>query len=184
MEVSDKIALGALAISMGSLLLAFFSYLSSRRALKLSEQEVSERKLPIISYLIDCFVFYNGDEKFCSFAISYTNQSSSPRTFSSLILEAEFVDNEGVSGKAISEPSLEVEPPGLSYGYKKLEIPINLPPKETVTGWISFKLPKGEDRAFHINSYRVVGRSPDGGEAELYAFLMRLVRNETQDEDG
>lgn len=184
MEVSDKIALGALAVSLGSLLLAFFSYLSSRKALRLSEQEIAERKLPIISYLIDCFVFYQDGEKFCSFAISYTNQASSPRTFSSLSLEAEFVDSDQVSGKAISEPNLNVEPPGLSYGYKKLEIPVNLPPKETVTGWVSFKLPNGPDREFHVNSYRVVGRSPDGGEAELYAFLMRLVKDETQDEDG
>ena len=182
--MSDKIALAALGLSFGSLIVAFLSYLSSRKALKLSEHEVSERKLPIIPYLIDCFVFYQGSEKFCSFAVSYTNQSSSPATFASLTLEVEFVDNEQTPGKAVIEPHLDVEPLGLASGYKKLKIPVNLPPKETVTGWVSFNLPANQDRGFQINSYRVVGRSPGGGETELHAYLMRLVKDETQNEIG
>lgn len=181
MEVSDKIALAA---SFGSLFVAFLSFISSRKALKLSEQEVAERKLPVISYLIDCFAFRARDEKFCSFAISYTNQSASPKTFSSLTLEVEFIDNEQVSGKAVAEPHLDIEPPGLSYGYKKMSIPVNLPPKETITGWVSFKLPSSQDRDFNINSYKVIGRSPDGGETDLYAYLLRLVKDETKNEDG
>ncbi|MBD3657600.1 hypothetical protein [Marinobacter sp.] len=184
MSFSDKIAVFALLISFGSLLVAFLSYLSSRKALKLSEQEAAERKLPVISYLIDCFAFHRKQSKFASFAVSFTNQSSSPKTFTSIALEVEFVDQEGVSGKAIAEPDLTIEPAGLSYGYKKLQIPVNLPPKETVTGWISFQLPKKNEREFKINSYRIVGRSVDGGESEVCAYLLRLVKDETQDENG
>lgn len=182
MEVSEKIALAALAVSLGSLFLAFLGYLGSRKALKISEHEVAERKLPLIVYLIDRFSFYRDDEKFCSFAVSYTNQSSSPVTFTSLLLEVGFIDSEQVTGKAVAEPRLDVDPPGISYGYKKLEIPVNLPSKETVTGWVSFKLPDLSARDLKINSYRIIGRSPDGREAEQYAYLLRSVKGDSKNE--
>ncbi|HEX7028344.1 MAG TPA: hypothetical protein VF268_13970 [Gammaproteobacteria bacterium] len=178
LEMTDIIAAIATIIAFGSLLLAGRSYQISRRALQLTEADFNEKRLPIKPYLIDGFVFREEDKKYAAFAISYTNQSSSHATFYSLELEVEFYDEEGIYGKAISAPDFKVIPLGINDNYKKLEIPLNLLPKTTVSGWVTFALPFNLNRRYRTDSYKVRAEGPEGRDCFVEACLLRRVTSE------
>lgn len=180
MEISDIISIIAVGIAFGSLLVALLSLLNSRKAIRLAEAEHSERKLPVKAYLIDCFAFRDGDDSCCAFAISYTNQSSTSKSFISLELEIEFYYDEGVFGKAILPLAKGIDPLRMSKQYKQLEAPLNLLPGETVSGWTAFSLPHKSSLIRRIDSYRVVGRSVDGHESSVSAYLLRSIEYESK----
>lgn len=179
----ETIAVVAALISFGSLLVAFMSYRESRKALRITEAEFNERNLSVHAYLIDSFAFQENGRKYCTFAISFTNQSSSPRSFSTLELEVEFYDEDGVYGKAIAAPDEIVIPLGLQDKYKRLDAPLNLASKETTSGWITFLLPASSHRKFRIDSYKVSGRTADGHESFVEAYLLRMVTDAEEDKN-
>ncbi len=174
-ETSDIISSIAALIAFGSLLISFLGLRNSRKALRLSEEEHSERKLPVKAYLIDAYSYQKEKQRHCIFAISFTNQSSSSKSFSLLELEIEYFDSKGVHGKALVPPIHEERPLGLSIEYKQLVTPLNLMPGETVSGWIAFALPEKDSTFNRIDSYRVVGRSSDGQESSAAAYLLKSM---------
>lgn len=180
LEKSEIIATVASGISLLSLFVALFGYFVSRKALRMSEQDFEEKRYSVQAYLIDSFNFKSEHKKYCTFAISFTNKSSSPRSFSRLELEVEFVDDEGILGKAYSVPDETKSPLGLNAEYQKLNTPINMAPKETISGWVTFPLPMSSHRKFRIKSYKVSGKTLDGHEASVESFLMRFVEDEKE----
>lgn len=173
LETSDLTALIAVVIAFGSMLLAGRSYTVSKKALKLSQADHEEKKLPVIPYLIDSFTFSKDNERYCAFSVSYTNESSAPQSLKVLDLEVGFVDEEGISGNAISPLEEDISPTGISEDYKKLCAPLNLSPKETISGWATFKIPRSSHRRYTINSYCVVGKSVDGKIVRVESYLLR-----------
>lgn len=177
-ETSDIISISAVGVSFGSLFVAWLSLCNSRKGLRLKEAELSERELPVKAYLIDCFTFIEEENKCCAFAISYTNQSTSPKSFSSLELEIGYYDDKDLFGKAIFQPEEEVVPFVMNHKYKKLDLPLNLLPGETISGWVAFILPPKSILNFRVDTYRVVGKSFDGKESSISAYLLRSMENE------
>lgn len=182
METSDLIALISLVIAFGSMLLAGRSYVVSKKALKLSQADHKEKKLPVIPYLIDSFTFQKEKEKYCAFSVLYTNESSAPQSLKHIELEVGFVDEEGISGNAISPLEDNISPIGISKYYKKLCAPLNLLPKETISGWVVFKIPRSSHRRYIINSYSVVGKSVDGKIVRIESYLLRHHKNEKKED--
>lgn len=180
MDTSNIIALVATVISFGAFLLAGKSYQNSRMALQITEAEFEDKNKSIQAYLIDSFSFHKETKKYCSFAISYTNIASSPQSFASLELELEFFDEDGVYGKAIVPPDSDVVPLGISNEYKVFCVPLNISPKETVSGWITFLLPLSTHKKFRIDSYKVIGKTAQGKESYVDSYLIRTVQNEEE----
>jgi len=160
------------------MVIAWRSYSISRHALRLTIQDYSEKKLPISPYLIYALTFVFDEVKHCAFAISYTNQSTAPESLASIELELEYVDEEGILGRAISSPVSLVSPPHMTVDFKKLQIPLNLGPKATESGWVVFRIPSSSNRKFHANAYRVRGRTSDGKKVDIETFLMRHITDE------
>lgn len=178
MDLANKIAIAAFVTSLGSLVMAFFGYLVSRKALRLSEKDYLEKSLGIKSYLIDCYTFETNGKRYCEFAISITNLSSSAKSFSNIELHTEYSFENGECGSAISQPVANILPPNVDADYKKVGIPTNIPPKESVSGWITFLRPKNERIAFRINEYKVIGICNDGPVSIATAYLLRFMDNE------
>lgn len=183
LSTSDVIQIVATLVAFGSMALAGTSYVISRKALRLSEAEYNEKRLPIHPYLIDAFTFSEGKAKCCAFALLYTNQSSVHQSLATIELEIEFIDEEGISGKAIATIDGAISPLGLSDSYKRLPVPLNLGPKEAVSGWVAFKVPTSSHRRFRVNAYRVKGRTVEGKEVSAVSYLLRHAIDE-QDIDS
>ncbi len=178
MNLSDKIAIAAFAASLGSLTLAFFSYLLSRKALRLSETEHLERSLGIKPYLIDCFTFSVKENIYCAFAVSITNLSSSTKSFSNIELQVGYSFDDGECGSATAQPAFHIRPPNMAEDYRRLDPPINIPSKESVSGWVTFLRPKNEVIGFRIKEYTVVGVHNDEPVIIATAYLLRFMDNE------
>ncbi len=178
MEPRDITAAAAVVISFCALVIAWRSYRQSGRAFALAAEDHAEKRLPVKPYLIDAFTFVCHRARYCAFVVSYTNQSSAPQSLATIELEVEFVDQEEISGKAITPATGEVSPPHMTPDFKKLNVPLNLGPRATDSGWIVFKIPSSSNRKFRVNSYRVKGRTSDGRETDIEAFLLRHVTDE------
>lgn len=168
----------SILIAALSIFIAGLSYLNSRKALYLSESDHNEKKLPIIPYLIDSFSFKIDNENYCFFAVSYTNRSSLPQSFMSLKLEVDFIDEDGIHGKASTFPDSEASPPKVYKEYKKLKTPLNLQAKETISGWLTFKIPSSKHRKIQVESYKVIGVTSDGKLSKVESVLLRHMTNE------
>jgi hypothetical protein len=164
-------------IASVALIVSFLSYQIAKKTQRLSELDYSEKNKSVKAYLIDSFMFSAEEKKYCSFAISYTNQSSTPKSFSSLELMIEFYDQEGILGKAISDPIDIQIAQELMGRYQRLKVPVNLMPKETISGWVTFDLPLSTKRKFRIESYHVIGKYEGEQKAIVNAYLIRKVKN-------
>jgi len=173
----DIVAVGALLVAVLSLLVAVGGYCVARKALKMSEADHKDKYKDVVGYLIKCFKWMDGSEVYAAFAISYTNKSSSPNSFKSIVLEVEYYDAKRVFNKVNISPDTVALPASFRGEYEELKAPVNLSAKETVSGWITFKLPKVEGVKFHVDVYRVVAVSAAERVTAIESYVMALVKN-------
>ncbi len=178
-EFNDIVLIVNSLIAFFAMVIASRSLYISRRTFYIANQEYTEKTLPIRASLIDAFTFYSKSEKYCAFAISYTNQATLPQTLAQIDLELEFTDEEGICGKAIGSPIGVSFPFFMENDSKKIAIPLNLGPRATESGWVIFKIPSSSNRNFLPRAYRVKAHSSDGRVAVIEAFLLRHIADET-----
>lgn len=185
-DVGLLVAAIAATIAFASLIVSIFSYRLSMKATQVAMHEAEERRKPVVAYMIDNFRFESGEKEFCCFAVSYTNQSTVPQSFSTLELEVDFYDEDGVLGRARAFPLEQDILAGHRQDYKRLKLPINLPPRATVSGWVVFPMPMSDFRKIVSDVYRVVGITSVGTKVFVEAYLLRNVRSEedSAEEDG
>jgi hypothetical protein len=172
---ADLIAVGALVTALFSLLISTRGHYTAKRAVAISEAEHQERHKEIVGYLINGFKWSTEDENYASFAISYTNSASYPNSFKDIVLEIEYYDAERLFNRAKLPPSIGVMPVALRESREELNAPINIPPKETKSGWITFKLPKAEGIKFNIDTYRVVATSLTDENTVVESYILKSI---------
>lgn len=179
MTTSELIASGALVTALLSLLISVRGHCVAKRALKISETEHQDKYKEVIGYLISGFKWRASEQIYASFAISYTNNASYPNSFKDIVLEIEYYDADGIFNKAKLSPCVEVMPVELRGKRQDMDVPINLPPKETKSGWMSFQLPVAEGRKFNIDVYRIVATSTAGTNTTLESYILKsIITNE------
>lgn len=156
MATSDQIAFGALIVALLALFISARSYALSKKSYSISKKEHDDKYNEICAYLINSYKWSNDINDFCSFAISYTNQATGANSLKEIYLEIEYYDEGGCFNKAKLSPDLSSLPEGLAGGYQHLNAPMTLNSKETLSGWVSFKLPKLGDVKINVETYRVV----------------------------
>jgi hypothetical protein len=179
LSTADLIATGALVVSLVSLFFSSRGHVIAKQAIELSKQEYGNKQKGIVGYLIDAFRWASHDEDHASFAISYTNKASEPNSFKDIYLEIEYFDAGKIFNKAKLPPLDGADPKGLVENYKELETPIFLNPKETKSGWITFKLPKANERRISVETYRVCSVSTS---EELTVIESHLIKTLFKDE--
>lgn len=184
-DLSDSDVIAAIAAGFAGLALAVSvaSFIVSRKAFKLSKKEHEERYLTVRPYLIHAYKQTIDGDKYCFFALSYTNRASVGNSIGSIELELEYEDETGGSHKLKVRPTGESLPALESDGYRPLTVPVRMEAKESVSGWVAFRLPSNEHHTMHIECYRVHAVLADDEVASVRTYLINEVSTETDEED-
>ena len=152
---TDQIAAGALITALVSLFIALKSHFLAKSAYKLSKKEHNDKYKNIYGYLLDRYKWERESEQYASFSVAYTNNATSSNSFIDIFLEIEYYDEGGICHKAKITPEARAFHSKLKEEYQDLELPVNFNPRETKSGWISFKLPKSDDKKLSIDTYHL-----------------------------
>jgi len=167
-----------LLIALTALALSLLSYLTARKALKITEKEHQDKNLGITPYLVDAFKWVAPDtKKLIFFAVTYTNKSSSPNTLSKTDLIIEYYsDNNEIHTAKIDPAFFEYDEMPINSA-EVISLPVNLNPKSTISGWLSFHLNSflGEKL---IKSYKLVSTTSDNKDVTLTHNILREITNE------
>jgi hypothetical protein len=165
-------------VATGALLIALISLLFTVRAYYLSKKEHHEKYQEIIGYLINAFKWEQESQEYVSFAVSYTNKASSPNSFNEALLEIEYFDNDGFANKARLSPQISQLPSSHTNELDELIFPLNIGPKESYSGWLTFLLPTSNFKKFHIDSYKILTTTPSGEQTTIKTYLIKKVMND------
>jgi len=174
---SDIIAAGALTAATLSLLVSIKGYFVAKKSLQISEMDHQDKNREIIGYLIRNFTWTDNTETFATFAVSYTNNSSTPNSFKDITLEIEYHDSSKTINRVKTPPITRALPENLRDTYEELKTPINLSPKETKSGWMTFQIPKLGELKPHIEAYRIIATSTAEKTTILESYIMTMVSN-------
>ncbi|MDG9757816.1 hypothetical protein N7365_06860 [Pseudomonas sediminis] len=177
MDTSDYIAAGALVASLLSMLLSVRGYYLSKRALVIAETDHQDKNRDIMGYLIDSFRWEKDGKFYASFSLSYTNNATHSNSFKDVSLEIEYYSDKKIFSKLKLSPSVGAFPVGLSDGWEDLKLPINLSPRETRSGWITFQIPVVEGQKMNIEVYRVMAVSGLGSATMLESYILKSVES-------
>lgn len=162
-----------------SALMAWHSAATARSALKLAEADHREKHDSLRVYLIDGTCWQNDQaEDYVAFACSFTNSANAPNTIVRIDLIVHAYDREGNQSQAILDPIIQ-EMPSL-WDLKTLLVPINLEPRSTVSGWISFKVPKHLITNRRVDKYELASVTSLGERAIVESYLLRRLRNDNR----
>ncbi|MHA6195434.1 hypothetical protein ACX3YG_13795 [Pseudomonas wadenswilerensis] len=175
MQTTDQIALCSLVVAIFALLIAAKGYSVAKKSLLITEADHVEKFKDIVGYLIKCFNWRLNGDSYATFAVSYTNNASSPNSLKDIFLEIEYYDEHRVFNKAKIPPEAGVLSTSLSTGYEELKAPLNLLPKETKSGWITFKIPRIENLQLNIDIHRIIATSTDDKKTAVESYIMTLV---------
>lgn len=179
MQTSDLIAAGALIASLSSLLISIRGHHIAKRAMVISEMDHQDKYKEIIGYLINGFKWTQGDKIYASFAISYTNNASHPNSLKDIALEIEYYGTGRVFNKAKLPPSVGALPVDLRENWENLKAPINISPKETKSGWITFQIPSIDGKKINIETYRIIATSASEKTTIVESYILKsVVHNE------
>ena len=173
------IALVSCLAAVMSALVAWHSAASAKRSLKLAETDHREKHDSVKVYLIDgaCWQSDQSDEH-VAFACSFTNSATAPNTVVRIDLNVYAYDDEGSLSQAILQPMGEANP---SLGdLKPFLVPINLEPRSTVSGWVTFKVPKRLLTKKRIDKYELTSVTSLGERAIVESYLLRRLRNDNR----
>ncbi len=172
---ANDIAFGALIISAFSFLLSYRGYLISKNSNLIAQKDHNEKYQNIDAYLIDSMKWKSNGIDYISFAVNYTNRSSTSNSFSNLELQIEFFDSDNLLKTAKIEPDFEVLPINSDGSNKKLILPLNFSEKETKSGWVTFKLSKEIWGLYKIDLYRVKAFTASGKSVSFKTHVVNEV---------
>jgi hypothetical protein len=170
LEISLISALAAVVAALG----AWRSAAIAKRALAITERDHLEKHESVRANLIDGVSWQNDKgEHFVSFACSYLNSANAPNSIAKVDLIVEAYDGTGMLSKAILDPYVQDVPS--MWNLKKLPIPLNLETRSTVSGWITFKLPKQLVTNRRIEKYQVISMTTSGERAVVEISISNVV---------
>jgi hypothetical protein len=178
LTTGEQIAIGAVIISIISMAIAWRSYVLAKKTFYQNKKEHEEKYHEIVPYLIEGIKWMSDKKSFVSFALSYTNQATSPNSLKQVDLEIDYFDNEGIFNKAKLPPETGIAPVGLMGNYKQIDVPLYLNAKETASGWITYKLPLNNSNNIKIDVYRICALTPTEDKVTVETYLLRTASNE------
>lgn len=168
-DVETKIAALAALAALGSAYWAWSSAKTARLALYLAESEYAAKSSNISVYLINSLKWARGGETFVSFALTYTNGSSSPTTINRVELVLHAFDMAG-HGSTILLSATNNIPDGSEF--EILELPINLAARASASGWATFLLPSKSMSGLLVDKYEILATTWEGEKVSLDAHIV------------
>lgn len=153
MNLELKISILSALAALGSAYWAWNSARTARRALALTEEDAISKREALKPDLINSLRWQRGDCEYISISCSYTNSSSYPTTIERIELVAHGFDLSGAGSQLRLSP--ENETPDRS-DFSLLALPLNLQARATLSGWITFRLPKTWITRYIVDKYELV----------------------------
>lgn len=149
--------------SFAALFSAIWAWSSSRiskRMLRLAEYDASDKKEAVSSYLINSMRWKDSEGgEYASFACSFTNGSMAPSTIHRMDLIIHAFDLSGRGCKTLISPVSKMP---AAAEFELLNLPLNLSPKTTISGWLTFMVEYSRFNGQIIDRYEVSGVMSSG----------------------
>lgn len=179
MTIETTIAIVSCLAAVISAAMAWHSAATAKRALTLAEIDHREKHDTLKVYLIDGACWRNDQaDDYVAFACSFTNSANAPNTIIRIDLITHTYDESGNISQAILHPIVQEAPP--LWDLKTLCAPLNLEPRATVSGWISFKVPKHLINKKRIDKYELASVTSSGERAIVESYLLRRLTNDNR----
>ena len=173
------VAIVSALAAIASAIYAWWGTRIARRALKISELDHKERHAELTAYLIEGRICDDSDgTTTVSFACSVANTASAPLSITRADLHIHAFDRTGKTSEIILQPSAKGIP--TLWQSPALELPLNLGARNTVSGWLGYRLPAHVVQNLLIDKYEVALLSSNGERATFESHLLKRVSNVDQ----
>lgn len=158
-----------------SAIYAWRANVTARKALRLAEIDFKEKHSDIHTYLIDSMTWTSktGDLNF-SAACLFSNTSNTPTT----ILRIELVlHTYSTSPDESTKIKLNPQLAGITLpiDLPELSNPINLGPRITISGWLTFKIPKHIASTKKVDHYEIICTESTGKLSSINAYIVKQI---------
>ena len=174
------LALGTVAVALSSAFIAWLSLRVSRRALKLATTNHDDKHRHFVAYLIDGLGYAKtADQRIVAFAYSLSNVVTEPLSIVRADLHVYAFDDTGMVSEIILVPASDSAAP--FPGLSPLVVPLNLAPRATTSGWVTYSIPERLSRLRIIDRYELAFLSSTGEQARLVQYLLRNIDDVARD---
>ncbi|BBI98980.1 hypothetical protein FGKAn22_06730 [Ferrigenium kumadai] len=166
-------AVSAMA-AVASAMYAWRASVIAKKALQIAQLDFNEKHGDIRPYLIDSMTWLSqaGDRHY-SAACLFSNSSTSPITISNVELVLHIYDPSGKPVKIKVDPIQAITQ--LPKGLPQLNGQINLAPRTSISGWLTFKIPKHIVNTKRVDRYEIVGIDSMEKEVSIDAYVVKQV---------
>ncbi len=168
------IAITSALAAVVSAIYAWRASTTAREALQIAQLDFKEKHGDVRPYLIDSMTWLTptGDRHY-SAACLYSNTSTSPITISTIELVLHIYDPSGESAKIKVDP-VQVQM-HLPMNLTQFNGQINLAPRTSISGWLTFKIPKHIANTKRVDRYEIVGIDSMDKEVSIAAYVVKQV---------
>jgi hypothetical protein len=165
-----------------ALLLSVFNVFTSRRALRISEQQEARRKPSVVAYLQDGYVAVGikTHSRVYAILISLSNRSDSNNAIAQAMLLLTYIKSSGT--QLTLKVGAEGEPPSMfiDKSANHLRLPIRIDAHQTVSGWCFFAVDNAILEDAHIDRTQMMFVDTYGNETTVEPLIIREYRNNVQ----
>ena len=165
------IAAASALAAIGSAIYAWRATAISKEALRLSKLDFDERHGDVRPYLTDSMTWLSQDgDRHYSAACLFTNTANAPITISSIEL---VLHSYGDTTKIKVDPiQVKIEMP---INLPQLNSSINLSARESISGWLTFKIPKHVVNTKKVDRYEIVGTDSMDKRVSIDAYIVKQL---------
>lgn len=174
MDLATAVSIASALAALASALYAASSARSARRSADLAQDEAAERSRELLAYLVDAIRWSRSDEReIVAVGFTLTNRASLPNTVIRIELALHEHATFGESSQLMVAPTETDDPPGMALQH--IDVPLNLPPRATVSGWLCFVIPDSFVKRKVIDKYELVFLDSTGKRTSIETYLMRQL---------
>ncbi len=163
-----------------ALLLSVLNVFTSRRALRISEQQEVRRKPSVVAYLQDGYVAVEPSSRVYAILISLSNRSDNNNAIAQAILLLTYVKTTGT--QLTLKVGTEGAPPKafVDKSTSHLRVPIRIDAHQTVSGWCFFAVDDAILEGSQIHRTQVTFVDTYGNESTVEPLIIREYGNNVQ----
>jgi hypothetical protein len=174
MDLATGISIASAVAAILSALYAASSARSARRSADLAENDLAERTKGVQAYLVDGVQWKQADKKeVVAISCTITNLSSLPNTIVRTELILHEYEDTGEPSRIMLAPAKIDDLPGQVLQH--FEVPINLAPRTTVSGWLCFEIPTIFAKERTIDKYELAFIDSNGRRTSIETYLMHRI---------
>lgn len=174
--VDQQVAAIATIAAVASAFYAWRSHRTASKALKIAEAEHGEKHSGLSAYMIDGVAWdTENSERLISFACSISNIANAPLSITTSDLHVFAYNSDGNMSEIVLKQAGEGSP--AIWNITRLAIPADLPPRSTLSGWITFRIPDRVLDSMSIDRYQLQFKTSTGERATLDKYIVQRITN-------